>query len=83
MCDSFEMPQVKDKAGVSDVIHRAVIIVDEKGTEAASATAMQLMLCAMSVAVPPPIIFNLDRPFSFFLSSADHRVSFIGLCAQP
>ncbi|XP_022659097.1 leukocyte elastase inhibitor-like isoform X3 [Varroa destructor] len=79
--DLFE--EVKDKAGVSDVIHRAVIIVDEKGTEAASATAMQLMLCAMSVAVPPPIIFNLDRPFSFFLSSADHRVSFIGLCAQP
>ncbi|XP_022692665.1 leukocyte elastase inhibitor-like isoform X3 [Varroa jacobsoni] len=79
--DLFE--EVKDKAGVSDVIHRAVIIVDEKGTEASSATAMQLMLCALSVAVPPPIIFNLDRPFSFFLSSADHRVSFIGLCAQP
>jgi serpin B len=48
------------------VLHKAFIAVDEKGTEAAAATAV--MMRAGSAPRPePPIPFVCDRPFLFFL----------------
>lgn len=46
----------------SSMAHKAVIEVDEKGTEAAAATAMVVTLESMP---PVPIDFTVDRPFFY------------------
>lgn len=50
---------------ISDVIHEAVIEVDETGTEAAAATAVVM---TRSAAMPRrPVLMRVDRPFYFVL----------------
>ncbi|GMH44344.1 hypothetical protein BSKO_12278 [Bryopsis sp. KO-2023] len=51
---------------VSDVVHRAKIIVDEEGTEAAAATAIGIVRTSLPVGPPPPQ-FVADHPFLFFI----------------
>lgn len=49
---------------IDDVYHQAVVIVDEKGTEAAAATG----IVAVAVSAPaPPVIFKADHPFMFMI----------------
>ncbi|WP_437902747.1 serpin family protein [Sorangium sp. So ce327] len=52
---------------IQDVIHKAVIDVDEAGTEAAAATAV-LIGSTGSGFFPEPAAIMLDRPFFFFIS---------------
>jgi serpin B len=66
---------------ISDVIHQAFVALDEKGTEAAAATA---------VVVGPPSIppieveVNLDRPFLFLIRDVPTgAVLFLGRLADP
>ncbi|HQY63775.1 MAG TPA: serpin family protein [Polyangiaceae bacterium] len=54
-----------DKLWISDVLHKAFVRVDEKGTEAAAATAVVL---AGTTSVPADVkTFRADRPFLFFV----------------
>ncbi|WP_437957620.1 serpin family protein [Sorangium sp. So ce119] len=55
---------------IQDVLHKAVIDVDEAGTEAAAATAVVLAVSGSGGAVDPPepAVIVLDRPFFFFIS---------------
>ncbi|XP_044128623.1 alpha-1-antitrypsin-like [Bufo gargarizans] len=63
-------------AKISKAIHKAVLSVDEKGTEAAGTTALE----AMPMMLPPRIQFN--RPF--LISVNDHEsILFIGRIANP
>ncbi|MFC6205638.1 serpin family protein [Psychrobacter urativorans] len=49
---------------IDNVYHQAVVIVDEKGTEAAAATG----IVAVAVSAPaPPVIFKADHPFIFMI----------------
>jgi serpin B len=50
---------------ISRVIHDAIIEVDEKGTEAAAATAVEIGLVSAGPHTPRP--FVLDKPFIFFI----------------
>jgi len=62
---------------VSDVLHSAVFTLNEKGTEAAAATAIS----AEAIAQPrdPPRSFTVDRPFLFVLrDAATGAVLFLG-----
>ncbi|WP_437688852.1 serpin family protein [Sorangium sp. So ce176] len=54
---------------IQDVLHKAVIDVDEAGTEAAAATAVILAVSGSGGAVDPPepAAIVLDRPFFFFI----------------
>lgn len=68
---------------VSDVVHKAFIEVNEKGTEAAAATAAVMRLTAMPVA-QEPASFRADRPFLFVLRDRPSgAILFLGRVAQP
>ena len=58
---------------VSDAIHQAVIDLDEKGTEAAAATAIMMMRCAM-IPRETEDPFIVDQPFKFLIYDSEHDV---------
>ena len=57
---------VKGDLRVSDAIHKAVISIDESGTEAAALTAMA-MAPGCSRHKKWPLIFHVDQPFAFLI----------------
>lgn len=66
---------------VSKVLHRAVVDVNEEGTEAAAATAVVMALCE---AGSEPEIFRADHPFLFFIQDkATHSILFLGRLVKP
>lgn len=63
---------------LSDVLHKAFVRVDEKGTEAAAVTAVPMEGKGM------PRSFRADRPFLFLIrDSRTGAVLFLGRCADP
>jgi serpin B len=92
MTDAFDV-QRADFRGMADVpgeplfvgavLHKAFIAVDEKGTEAAAATA--LMMRAGSAPRPEdPVPFLCDRPFLFLIRHrAAEMLLFMGRLAAP
>jgi serpin B len=66
---------------ISNVLHKAFVAVDEKGTEAAAATAVGMT----TTAIPkPPVIFRADHPFVFLIK--DNRsgsILFMGKLINP
>jgi serpin B len=74
------------KLFISAVIHKAYIDVDEKGTEAAAATAVVMAATAMAPRFqpPPPPVFRADHPFVFLIR--DNRsggILFMGRVTDP
>lgn len=66
-----------ERISISDVIHQAFVSVDEKGTEAAAATAV----VAVGTSAAPEIVVDLtlDRPFIFFVrDNATGAILFLG-----
>ena len=63
----------------SDVIHKAFIEVNEKGSEAAAATAVMIPMCCFQGKV-----FNADHPFLFFIrDNRSKGILFMGRLANP
>lgn len=68
---------------VSDVVQKAVIIVDEKGTEAAAATGMMMNCLSMAMGAPS-IPFTVDHPFLYsIINKETHNILFMGVCTKP
>ena len=65
---------------ISGVIHKAWVKVDEKGTEAAAATAV-VMAEITAVQIPHP--FKVDRSFLFFIHDNKGNVLFSGRIVDP
>ena len=58
-------PNAKNRLYISEVFHKAFVKVDEKGTEAAAATAVVM---AEGGGMPPKALaFKADHPFMFFI----------------
>lgn len=74
----------EDYLAISDVFHRTFIAVDEQGTEAAAATAVQMVTLAAMMEPQRPIDVRVDRPFLFAIQ---HRASgaclFLGRICDP
>ncbi|KAL8598852.1 hypothetical protein ACOMHN_015431 [Nucella lapillus] len=65
---------------ISEVFHKAVVEVNEEGSEAAAATAMVMMMRSMPVIKP----FTADHPFLFFiLDRRANVVLFSGRLVNP
>jgi len=65
---------------ISFVIHQAYVKVDEKGTEAAAATAVGMELTA----VMPRNVFRADHPFVFIIQEKETgNILFLGRVVDP
>jgi serpin B len=69
---------------ISNVFHKTFVEIDEKGTEAAAATAVVMMRATAHLEEPKPLEVRVDRPFLFAIQ---HRPSgaclFIGRVTDP
>jgi serpin B len=69
---------------ISNVFHKTFVEIDEKGTEAAAATAVVMMRATAHLDEPKPVEVRVDRPFLFAIQ---HRPSgaclFIGRIMDP
>ena len=66
---------------ISDVIHEAVIVVDERGTEAAAATGVMMRATSMPA---PPEVMRVDRPFFLVLTHLPTNTPlFVGRIVDP
>jgi serpin B len=70
---------------ISDVFHKTFVEIDEKGTEAAAATAVVMMRATAAIEEKPkPLEIRVDRPFLFAIQ---HRPSgaclFMGRLTDP
>jgi serine protease inhibitor len=70
------------RAYISSVLHKAFVRVDEEGTEAAAATAVEIR--ALAVEAPPPISMLVDRPFLMVIRDDTTReILFLGAIYDP
>jgi len=73
---------IREDIFISKVLHKAVIEVNEKGSEAAAATVVEML---ESAAMPEePVEFTVNRPFFFVI--ADERsgsILFMGKVVEP
>ncbi|HNY78712.1 MAG: serpin family protein [Sedimentisphaerales bacterium] len=66
---------------IDEVIHKAYVEVNERGTEAAAATAVVMMLGGMPA---PPPVFRADHPFLFLIQERQTgSILFIGRATDP
>ncbi len=69
---------------ISEVFHKTFLALDEKGTEAAAATAVVMVRATSVIEEPKPVAVRVDRPFLFAIQ---HRASgaciFIGRVTDP
>jgi serpin B len=70
---------------ISQIFHKTFIAVDEKGTEAAAATAVAMMAgSALRSPPPPPIEVKVDRPFVYAIQHVPSGVClFLGRVSDP
>jgi serpin B len=73
----------QDTLKISEVLHKAFVEVDEKGTEAAAATGAVITVTS-AVVGDEPIEFRADRPFLFLIRhESSGAILFIGRLANP
>jgi serpin B len=74
----------EERLFISDVFHKAFVKLDEKGTEAAAATAVVTEDEGAVMPDGPPKEFKADHPFLFFLrDTRSGMILFMGRVADP
>jgi serpin B len=67
---------------ISQVVHKAYVAVDEKGTEAAAASGVSMV--PVSKRMSPPPVVRVDRPFLFFIYEQESgTILFAGRVMNP
>lgn len=65
--EAADFDTLNDDLYVTDVLHKAKIIVDESGTEAAAATAISMEKCSLDDIPERIYTFIADRPFVYVI----------------
>jgi len=74
----------KDYLYISQVFHKTFIAVDEKGTEAAAATAVAMMAGSAMIERPEPIEVKVDRPVIYAIQHVPSGTClFLGRVTDP
>ena len=74
----------RPELAISDVIHKSFVDVDEKGTEAAAASAANMMLTSAPMEPAEVVEFIADHPFLFLIRDVDTgTILFLGRMADP
>jgi serine protease inhibitor len=83
--DKIAPRKPNDYLYISNIFHKTFIAVDEKGTEAAAATAVVMMRAtAIARPKPPPIEVKVDRPFVYAIQHVPSGVClFLGRVTDP
>lgn len=77
-------PTNPDRLSISEVVHKTFLHLDEKGTEAAAATAVMMAPASAIGARPAPIPVHVDRPFLFAIQKVDTGAClFLGQVVDP
>jgi serpin B len=78
-------PPHEESLSISAVYHKAFVEVNEKGTEAAAATATAMIDAAPMDWEPPPVaVFRADHPFLFAIRDWENgAILFLGRVADP
>jgi serpin B len=83
--DKMAPRKPNDYLYIFNVFHKTFIAVDEKGTEAAAATAVVMMRAtAIARPKPPPIEVKVDRPFVYAIQHVPSGIClFLGRVTDP
>jgi serpin B len=83
--DKMAPRKPNDYLYISNVFHKTFIAVDEKGTEAAAATAVVMMRATgMAGPKPQPIEVRVDRPFVYAIQHVPSGIClFLGRVTEP
>jgi serpin B len=77
-------PDPRDRLYIGRVFHKAFVKVDEKGTEAAAATAVSMMRAGAAAPREEPVPFKADHPFLFLIRDNETGlVIFLGRVTDP
>ena len=69
---------------LSEVFHKTFLSLDEKGTEAAAATALGMRTGGAMVEKPKLVVVHIDRPFMFAIQHGPSGAClFLGRVADP
>ena len=69
---------------ISKVIHKAIVDVNEEGTEAAAATAVVMKTKSKSMVIERIPEFRCNRPFIFFIHDyKTQTILFMGRYSMP
>lgn len=80
--DAADFSGMGDRFFISEVVHKSLIEVNEKGTEAAAATAVIMM--QVSAFKDEDITFNANKPFLFLIKDNQTKsILFIGSMLNP
>ncbi|XP_060651393.1 alaserpin-like isoform X2 [Drosophila nasuta] len=81
--DFSRMITSPEQLKVSKIFHKAVIDVNERGTEAAAATAMIAELTSLRIPLQKPKNFYADHPFNYYIINNQSTVLFAGKLLNP
>jgi serpin B len=83
--DKIAPRKPNDYLYISNIFHKTFIDVDEKGTEAAAATAVVMMRATgLAQPKPPPIEVKVDRPFVYAIQHVPSGAClFLGRVTNP
>ncbi len=85
LADRIAPRKPNDYLCISQIFHKTFIAVDEKGTEAAAATAVAMVAgAALRSPPPPPIEVKVDRPFVYAIQHVPSGFClFLGRVTDP
>ncbi|XP_062130988.1 serine protease inhibitor 42Dd-like isoform X2 [Drosophila sulfurigaster albostrigata] len=81
--DFSRMITTSERLKVSKIIHKAVIEVNEKGTEAAASTASIIVGFSLPSMPREPKRFYADHPFNYYIINKQSIVLFAGKLINP